>query len=273
MNAPISFEPLEPRQLLSATLHDGLLKVTGTRRSDDVVIYVRDRTASDGLVVLVQHRQALRCNPASVRKISIDLGLGDDHVSFSAPGLDFRPVNAPDVPVTIHGGGGNDSLSGSTRADFLDGGDGDDLLLPQSGNNTVLGGAGNDAISAYDGNNLLRGGAGDDSILALHTGDNILYGDGGHDQLAGGDGNDTLMGGPNADTLDGGLGYDRIYGNRGDDTFLGTNDSPRQRKDLQLHEIIFNPPPIIPHDPMLVVLPHTTPPGSPDDTSAPVFAL
>jgi Ca2+-binding RTX toxin-like protein len=273
MNRPISFEPLEPRQLLSVTLHDGLLKVTGTRRSDDIVIYVNDATAADGLVVLVQHRQALRCNPASVRRISIDLGLADDHVSFSAPGLDFRPVDAPDVPVTVRGGGGNDTLSGSTHADLLDGGDGDDLLLPQSGNNTVLGGAGNDAINAYDGNNLLRGGSGDDAILALHAGNNILYGDGGHDLLTGGDGNDTLMGGPNADTLDGGLGYDRIYGNRGDDTFFATNDSPRQRKDLQPHEALFNPPVIVPHDPILVVAPHTTPPRLHHDTSARVFAL
>jgi hypothetical protein len=244
MNTPATLETLEQRRLLSVTLSDGLLTVTGTRRSDHYEIYVDNRSSPDGLVVVVNNRKLLHFDPTRIKKIKVDLGLGNDEVSFDdTPYFGHLSV---DVPVTVRGGAGNDTLTGSTRSDLLDGGDGNDDLLPQGGNNTVLGGDGNDQINSYGGNNLLSGGAGNDTIIAREEGNNTLSGDAGHDFLVGGDGDDLIMGGPGADTLDGAAGYDRLYGNRGDDSFIDASDSPRQRRDFQPGERTFTPPPVDP---------------------------
>jgi Ca2+-binding RTX toxin-like protein len=241
MKTPATLEPLEQRRLLSVTLSDGLLTITGTRRSDHYEVYVGNRSSADGLVVVVNNRKLLHFDPAKIKKIKVDLGLGNDEVSFDdTPYFGHLSV---DVPVTVRGGAGNDTLSGSSRSDLLDGGDGDDGLYPQGGNNTVLGGAGNDRIDPGEDDNLLHGGSGDDFIIA-RAGNDTVYGDNGHDTLYGGNGDDILMGGSGADTLDGGSGDDRIYGNRGDDSFIDVSDSPRQRKDFQPGERTFTPPPV-----------------------------
>ena len=64
-------------------------------------------------------------------------------------------------------GGGNDSVTGTSGANFIS---------TQGGNDTVQAGDGNDTVEGGDGNDSLLGGAGDDSIL-------------------GGAGNDTIVGG------------------------------------------------------------------------------
>lgn len=58
--------------------------------------------------------------------------------------------------VTLHGGGGNDTLIGSQNDDSLDGGDGNDLLKA---------GAGDDVLSGGTGNSRLLGEMGSDQIL------------------------------------------------------------------------------------------------------------
>jgi Ca2+-binding RTX toxin-like protein len=247
MKTRAAFELLEQRQHLSATLKDGVLTITGTRRSDHYEIYVANRSAADGFVVVVNHRKSLHFDPAKIKKIKVDLGLGNDEVSFDDTPY-FVHLSAG-VPVTVLGGAGNDTLTGSTRSDLLDGGDGDDGLYPQGGNNTVLGGDGNDRIDPGEDNNLLHGGGGDDFIIA-RAGNDTVYGDNGHDTLYGGDGDDLIMGGSGADTLDGGAGDDRIYGNRGDDSFIDVSDSPRQRRDFQPGERTFTPPPV---DPIAII--------------------
>ena len=244
------FEPLEQRQHLSATLKDGTLTITGTRRSDDYLIYVINRSSPNGLVIVVNHRQTLNFDPAKVSRMHIDLGKGDDNVNFTISHVGDVLLLPADIPVTVHGGAGNDTLSGSGADDLLDGGDGNDQLYPQAGNNTVLGGAGNDRIDVYQGNNVLRGGAGDDTIIARGNGNNTIFGDTGNDSLIGGDGNDFISGGPGADTLDGSGGYDRLFGNRGDDSFIDAADSPRQRRDLQPGERVFIPKPV---DPIVII--------------------
>jgi Ca2+-binding RTX toxin-like protein len=250
MTTQAYFESLEQRQHLSATLKEGVLTITGTRRSDDYLIYVVNRSAADGLVIVVNHRQSLHFDPAKINRIRVDLGLGNDNLSFTSSTLEGHVLLPVDIPVTVRGGAGNDTLSGSGRDDLLDGGDGNDQLYPQAGNNTVLGGAGDDRIDIFQGSNLLQGGAGNDTIIARGSGNNTLSGDAGDDSLIGGDGDDLIMGGPGADTLDGSAGYDRIFGNRGDDSFIDFIDSPRQRRDLQPGERVFKPVPV---DPIVII--------------------
>jgi Ca2+-binding RTX toxin-like protein len=76
-----------------------------------------------------------------------------------------------DVTQTIAGLGGNDRLTGNTRA------------------NVLSGGSGNDTVSASDGADRLFGGNGAD----------MLFGGAGADRLSGGLGNDTLSGSTGAD--------------------------------------------------------------------------
>jgi len=85
-------------------------------------------------------------NLGTVESITINTLQGDDTVDASA---------APQG-VTVNGGAGNDTLSGSGFVDRLDGGAGDDSI---SGNN------GDDLISGGVGVDTLNGGAGADTII------------------------------------------------------------------------------------------------------------
>ena len=104
--------------------------------------------------------------------------------------------------VTIDGGAGNDSLSGTSSAD------------------TIYGGDGNDLIAGLDGNDVLSGGNGDDEIWG-GDGDDRINGDWGNDVLFGNNGNDTIYAGGNDDIVNGGAGNDKLYGQSGDDTLVG----------------------------------------------------
>jgi Ca2+-binding RTX toxin-like protein len=86
-------------------------------------------------------------------------------------------------PCTVLAGGGNDMITGSQSADWIDGEGGDDL---------IQGGLGADTIRGSDG-------------------DDVMAGNGGNDKLYGGLGKDTIVGGG---------GKDRIYGEADDDLLL-----------------------------------------------------
>lgn len=105
----------------------------------------------------------------------------------------YRGIDDGIVTRFVHGGDGQDKLTGGSDTDDLRGGDGDDTLRGK------------------DGADDLRGGDGDDS----------LYGNNGADILRGGTGNDTLAGGNGKDTLDGGKGMDTLEGGKGNDTLTG----------------------------------------------------
>jgi Ca2+-binding RTX toxin-like protein len=96
--------------------------------------------------------------------------------------------------VTVNGLVGNDILSATGLAVTgplltLDGGDGDDTVTGSAGDDVLLGGNGNDRLIGSAGDDLIDGGAGNDSI-------------------GGGAGDDILNGGDGTDTIDGGTGDD-----------------------------------------------------------------
>lgn len=109
----------------------------------------------------------------------------------------------------IAGDDGNNRLTGTENADFIEGFsgndritalDGDDIIDAGEGNDRVDGGAGNDRIDTGDGNDRVDGGAGDDIIDT-------------------GDGNDHIDGGAGADIINAGAGNDHIEGGAGPDIF------------------------------------------------------
>jgi len=106
----------------------------------------------------------LVCDAPAIAGFEVNAGGGGDRVHVAA---------SVSVPVTMRGGGGDDTLIGGSSADRL------------------IGGAGNDRLVGGRGDDQLFGGPGDDVLLG-GPGDDLLNGDGGRDTLAGGPGNDTM---------------------------------------------------------------------------------
>ncbi|MEB3241249.1 MAG: FG-GAP-like repeat-containing protein [Synechococcus sp.] len=98
-------------------------------------------------------------------------------------------ITANDESTQLWGEAGNDTIIGSTKADFLDGGFNNDSITGSDGADTLMGGLGLDVLIGGDDNDLLEGG---------------YY----NDSLVGGSGDDTLEGGHGADTMSGGEGDD-----------------------------------------------------------------
>ncbi|WP_338847351.1 calcium-binding protein [Massilia sp. W12] len=117
---------------------------------------------------------------AQIREKALQGGVGDDIFDFH-----YGPA------MTINGGAGNDSISGSYF---------DDRLLGGEGSDTLAGGVGDDNLSGAAGNDVLYGGAGNDT-LSGGAGNDILGGEAGSDsfEFGAGFGRDTI---DNADALD-----------------------------------------------------------------------
>lgn len=97
----------------------------------------------------------LICKAPMVAGFEFNAGPGDDSISVS------RVI---DIPVTVRGGPGADTLIGGGGPDKLIGGDGNDRLSGRGGDDLIFGGPGADTITGGSGNDTLRGGLGADSI-------------------------------------------------------------------------------------------------------------
>ncbi|MGW8378899.1 calcium-binding protein [Streptomyces sp. ODS28] len=124
-----------------------------------------------------------------------------------------------DAWARIHGGAGNDVLTGSASS-MLHGDDGDDRIDGGGGpwGFGSYGGPGNDTLT-HCGQDCF-GEAGNDSLTGTGE-ENTLHGDDGHDVLRGGGGADVLYGGKGNDKLYGEAGDDTLWGNSGDDALWG----------------------------------------------------
>jgi len=187
-------EALEGRTLLSSViLSSGVLTVNGNSTADHIEVQKR---ADKGQLRVEINGSERAFSFASVKKVVINAGSGNDFVEFS--GRD----GGVNIPSFISGGDGNDTLTGGIGRDTIYAGPGDDHLQGKAGNDQLIGGKGNDWIEGGDGDDLLKG-------------------DAGNDRLYGGNGRDTLNGGDNDDDLTGGAGDDSVLGGNGNDDFFG----------------------------------------------------
>lgn len=163
-----TMERLDRRLLLSTSLANGTLTITGTPQADSVVV----ENAGTALSVNVNGVRTAH-NSGLVQRIVVDVGAGNDYVEISQSLL---------IPATIYGGagndlliggGGNDRIYGNEHNDTIDGGWGDDVLFGNGGNdvlndrggrNALFGDSGNDVLSAGSGNDYLDGGSGTDTV-------------------------------------------------------------------------------------------------------------
>jgi Ca2+-binding RTX toxin-like protein len=85
---------------------------------------------------------------------------------FNADGGDDKARVTPEVeiPVSMRGGPGRDTLVGGSGDDKLNGGDGGDKLIGRDGDDLLIGGAASDNMFGGRGNDVLRGGFGLDYL-------------------------------------------------------------------------------------------------------------
>jgi hypothetical protein len=168
-NSPVSqavasvVEMLERRQLLSVTVDEtGILQITGTEEPDRIV--VRPAADKSQLKVIVGGEVTIVAR-AGLTGIRVEALGGDDQV------LIYQKSAGIDIPVTLLGGPGNDTLQGGAGDDLLVGGAGNDYLEGGTGNDTLLGGEGRDRLHGCAGDDHLRGGPGRD-LMVTGAGDN-----------------------------------------------------------------------------------------------------
>jgi len=83
-------------------------------------------------------------------------------------GADVLNAAAAVATVSLSGGAGNDTLTGSsTKANTISGGDGDDVIVGGSAADTIDGGAGADMITSGVGLDQVTGGAGNDTFVVV----------------------------------------------------------------------------------------------------------
>src|SRR5258706_2475855 len=161
------FEWLEARRLLSVTLHNSLLQITGTRGADLITL----STATNPFlpmpfpaqIAVSINGQRTLFDVSAITSIRI-FGLAGDDLIY-ASGLDPTDFDLPGLadfplPVFINGGAGIDAIGGTDLNDTLIGGDGNDVIFARSGNDRILGGDGDNVIHRRTGNgdNLRRPG-------------------------------------------------------------------------------------------------------------------
>jgi Ca2+-binding RTX toxin-like protein len=135
--------------------------------------------------------------PASITKLTLNLGDGDDEVNGGTYDIDTT-IQAGDGEDHVLGGPGNDKILGGPDKDLLYGGFGEDKLEGGAGVDTLYGQAGNDAIGVpTDLDDHLWGSSGQDKLYGGET----VHGDDDNDTLYPGI-NGDLWGGTGVDTLD-----------------------------------------------------------------------
>jgi RTX calcium-binding nonapeptide repeat (4 copies) len=107
----------------------------------------------------------LICDAASIAGFAVNAGGGDDRVWVA------KDVA---VPMTMRGGGGDDSLLGGEGADKLIGGADDDRLSGWRGDDLLYGGPGEDMLMGGAGEDVLQGGSGEDKLIGGPGSDDIL---------------------------------------------------------------------------------------------------
>jgi Ca2+-binding RTX toxin-like protein len=137
---------------------------------------------------------------------------------------------------------GDDTITGSSQADFLIGFDGNDTINGSDGNDTLRGGAGADTLNGgagsdfanYQGSSqevfvdlqtplVFSGDATGDVLVSIEN----LYGSSFNDTLSGDAGRNIIGGEGGADLLDGRAGDDALSGEAGDDILNGRDGADR----------------------------------------------
>lgn len=227
---PVSGAPTPESVLLGSRVPkaDGsgdVLTIQFTQQDDTYKILPGSQPGS----IVVQGQGMITKDIMGVAEIIGHAGDGNDTVTVSSQvqlpvtihgGVGDDVLTAGGGVATFTGGVGNDQLTGGVRADHLDGGDGSDVLVGGDGGDSLIGGPGNDYLDGGRDQDDLQGGDGNDQLLGGRGADQA-DGQAGDDTVDGGDGEDMLFGGTGRDVITGGRGNDIIDGGDDDDELFG----------------------------------------------------
>lgn len=186
-------------------LASGVLNIQGSAANDTITLAVQGAN-----LVVTQNGQSANYTNASVTRIDIKSGEGNDRVT----------IGAGVIGTYVLGGGGNDVLVGGDGNDSLSGAAGKDTLTGNLGNDRLNGGKHSDVLAGSDGDDRLYGDEADDRLDG-GFGKDRAYGGLGNDVILGGNHNDTIYGEAGNDSLDGGAHNDRLFPGPGQDTAFG----------------------------------------------------
>lgn len=205
------------------TVENGALSALSS--SDGGVTWTATLTPTSGIT---DATNIITLNLAGVQDGAGNAGLGS--VTSNSYQVGYVPPPEPpsedDVVVLPPGGGsvaagpGEDRVTGSDGADFIQGNVGADSLFGGAGTDIVRGGRDGDFVHGNVGADQLFGDLGDDSVFG-GQGDDFVQGGAGADYVVGDLGRDTVVGGQGADNVSGGEGDDYLSGDLGDDVLTG----------------------------------------------------
>ena len=132
---------------VSATLHDGVLTIDGSRGDDNIFVF----PLAHKIHVLDHFKQIGVFDTGSVTNLEAFGVTGNDSI-FVSPLIHTTNL--------LDGGAGNDRVFG---------GDGPNILVGGPGNDTLMGGRGRDIIIGGDGRDTLLGGGGEDILIGSST--------------------------------------------------------------------------------------------------------
>ncbi len=173
--AGIAAAQAQAAQPVRAQIRHALLRVEGTRASDQITLRL---AAGDPAVLQVDvgddGSPDFSFALARIDAIAIDAGAGDDLIRFDESN---GSVNG-NIPTTIDGADGNDTIESGSGIETLVGGDGNDTIDGNGGNDVAFMGAGDDTFvwDPGDGSDKIEGQAGADAML--------FNGAGGAEQMA-----------------------------------------------------------------------------------------
>ena len=163
VSGPAAAAPPEVMPIRHPKLKEGLLTIEGTKRSDRLTLRLQAGDpgvlqldlGDDGSADYDFARQ-------DVARIELAAGDSDDLVRIDEGNGIFS-----DIPTTIDGGAGADSLAGGSGAELLLGGDGNDSIDGNRGNDVAFMGAGDDTFvwDPGDGSDVVEGQDGADTML------------------------------------------------------------------------------------------------------------
>lgn len=168
---------------ISGTFFDDVMNGSGARESF-ITSLGNDTVNGKGGV------DRIRFDRGEIAEVEVDLSAGVATVQGTDSNVYTQTIlNVEDIRGSKNG---DDGLTGSSAANYIQG---------RGGNDDILGLGGADRLYGEDGRDGINGGGGSD----------IVDGGAGRDILKGGNGNDTIIGGTGADVM---------FGNNGDDVFI-----------------------------------------------------
>ncbi len=202
---------------ITATSYDQALATAQSNFSNLHINYTVAQLGSNVVVFAPAQGDAVLLQGRTLADIS-GVNVGSDPASSQSGGggaLQATPGNP-----TVQGGTGDDTIAGTTVADYLRGAEGNDVINGGGAFDDINGNQGNDTAHGNAGDDWVVGGK-DNDVLFGDAGDDIVLGNLGNDTLDGGDGNDVVRGGQGDDVVNGGAGNDYVSGDRGNDTITG----------------------------------------------------